>query len=1089
MLIVTLQWFYPERATKKSVGHHLFYHRVRLFVLTSAWAYLVVCALGVVHAQESFRPYVFRTLGNASPGMFMINPPSQDSGAFLDHGGQWRWRFPAERLTNFQQHSDGSYTGFTMANTFTRWNSSMVEQGVLAADGFDTDFHDVKVIAGGKYLVLGVEYRPMDMSKVVTGGQTDAVIMGLVVQERTFDGQTTWTWKSLDHIPVTDATSDINLRQSVIDYIHANSLWQDTDGNILISCRHLDEVIKVNRSTGAVMWRWGGSGSKGNQFTWLNDTKDGFTGFSHQHTVQRLADGTILMFDNGNLRPGAISRAVKYRINEVTKTAERIWEYDRFASVVSQSMGSAEELPNGNILVGWGNNSSGLVLTEVTPSGDVVAEVVAEPGYPSSSYRVSKTQFSMVGAQRSITTSGTFAFDRNGESVGATLTIQTPVTATVTIERHRNLSALTATPNPEPCRYLPIRWTVRAQTSGQITGALTFSLADATWLSDVTAIVMYNRAVEGNGLWAKVQGTYNEATKTFSTNAFAVGEYMVASEVCLTPTLREPFPGKQRVPLTARLEWTAAQNDRGYEVVVATAPTFVAGSVVFRDTVTTLVATTSKLGSLSTYHWRVRALRNAGPGDWSVTGWFTTTIDIPTMVQPLIRKSDTVAFIPSSGFVWTSVAFASRYQIRVFRATDTTTALLDRTVTSTSDVVSQLEPNTWYFWQVRSVADSITSQWSPLSLFITAPSVPVLLAPRDSSQGLPREGLPVAWRSVVGARGYDVRVSVGSTSEVVFNRKITDTVATMPLLLFDTTYVWAIRAVGAYGPGLWSREHTFRTIARDVFPPAVLVSPLPLDVVDKSEVLLQWHHPKAAGFVVNVFESEVAESPIWTTSTVEKSATIPSGFLVNDVPYYWSVTSTNATGEVSETERWSFTVSVPPVVVIGLNAVFPRDGAVDVPIEGELVWAADSRSSSYRVQMFDQTGLAVLSMTVGDTTLGYTGLRRGGRYTWRVIGIRGDEPIDTSDVASFTTVLPVTSVDETIDETSGVLLWSGSSFQIAAPVSGHRTVTVSNIAGTIMGQFATNQWIDAQGFPLGAYAIVWGEHLMQRTIIYWGGSR
>jgi hypothetical protein len=1048
----------------------------------------IVSAITLGVAQDAFRPYTFRTLGNAAPGMYMVTPPSIDSGAFLDHGGQWRFRFPAKRLTNFQQHGDGSYTGFTMGNTFTRWNSNMEVVGQLSADGFDTDFHDVKVIPGGKYLVLGTEYRTVDMSALVAGGLPNAVIMGMVLQERTFDGQTTWTWKSLDHIPVTDATSDINLRQSVIDYIHPNSIWLDTDGNILVSCRHLDEVIKVSRSTGAVMWRWGGSGSKGNEFTWLNDTKDGFTGFSHQHTVQRLADGTILMFDNGNLRPGGASRAVKYRINEVTKTAERVWEYDRFGSVVSQSMGSAEELSNGNVVIGWGNNTSGLVLTEVTPSGDVVAEIVADPGYPSSSYRVSKTQFAMVGAQRNVTSTGVYAFDHNGESVGATLTVLTPSTANVTIERHRNQSALTATPVPAPCRYLPIRWTVRAQTNGPINGTLSFSFENATWLSEVTAIVMYNRAIEGVGQWAKVQGTYNEATKTFTTNAFAVGEYMVGSEVCLTPTLREPLPGQQRVPLSARLEWTAAQNELGYEVVVATAASFAPATIAFRDTVDSLVAVTTKLASLTTYFWRVRSLRTSGPGQWSETGWFKTTIDIPTMVRPVITGRDTVAYIPTSGFAWTSVPFAKQYQIRVYELSDGAKPVIDRTVSATSDVLLNLAPNTWYEWEVRSVTDSIASQWSQRALFITAPDVPMPLTPRDSAEGLSREGLPVAWRSVHGATGYDIRVTVGATTDVVFNRVVKDTMVTMPLLVFDTTYVWAVRAVGAYGPGAWSREQRFRTIARDVFPPAVLLSPLPLDILGRNEVELRWYHPRAESFVVNVYESRDAEGPIWTMTTKATSAVIPSGFLQSDVEYYWDVTSLSATGEVSVTERWMFSVSVPPVVVIGLRAVFPGDGAENVPIEGDLVWSADSRMSSYRVQMFDQSGSPVLSMTVMDTVLGYTGLRRGGRYTWRVIGMRGDEAIDTGAVASFTTVLPVTSVVDGTNEAPTVER-SGSAVRLIGADTNVGVVHLYNLQGVLFGRYNVGEWVPLHGLPAGVYVLHTSQAPSSHVLIHWMGGQ
>ena len=45
------------------------------------------------------------------------------------------------------------------------------------------------------------------------------------------------------------------------DYLHLNSVEVDTDGNLLISARNTWTVYKVDRSTGAVLWRLGGKRS------------------------------------------------------------------------------------------------------------------------------------------------------------------------------------------------------------------------------------------------------------------------------------------------------------------------------------------------------------------------------------------------------------------------------------------------------------------------------------------------------------------------------------------------------------------------------------------------------------------------------------------------------------------------------------------------------------------------------------------------------------------------------------------------------------------------------------------------------------
>ena len=69
-----------------------------------------------------------------------------------------------------------------------------------------------------------------------------------------------------------------------IDPVHINSVAIDSDTSILISSRHMDEITKIDRRTGDIIWRLGG---KKNDFTFINDT----IGFSHQHSVSRLKNG------------------------------------------------------------------------------------------------------------------------------------------------------------------------------------------------------------------------------------------------------------------------------------------------------------------------------------------------------------------------------------------------------------------------------------------------------------------------------------------------------------------------------------------------------------------------------------------------------------------------------------------------------------------------------------------------------------------------------------------------------------------------------------------------------------------------------
>jgi hypothetical protein len=265
--------------------------------------------------------------------------------------------------TDFKPEPNGNYTYYDVASlSFCEIDPTVsnVQNTYVCADGYETDPHDIQFLPNGHVLLMGQDYQIVDMSGVVAGGSTTAEVVGAIVQELDRAGNAVFEWRSWDHFNITDATHE-DLTQPVIDYVHANSLQLDADGNILLSSRHMDEVTKIDRSTGDILWRLGG---KHNQFAFLNDT----IGFSHQHDIRRIANGNVTLFDNGNFHSPQISRACEYRLDEVNKTATLVWQYQDPLNTYSNSMGSVQRLDNGNTLIGWGATSSPAV-TEVTPSG------------------------------------------------------------------------------------------------------------------------------------------------------------------------------------------------------------------------------------------------------------------------------------------------------------------------------------------------------------------------------------------------------------------------------------------------------------------------------------------------------------------------------------------------------------------------------------------------------------------------------------------------------------------------------------------------------------------------------------------------
>lgn len=219
-----------------------------------------------------------------------------------------------------------------------------------------TDLHDLQILDNGAALLLVYREFEHDMSLIVPGGSPTATVISCVVQEINPDKSLAWEWDSFNYLPITQTNR--SMTANLIDYAHCNAVEQDDDGNILVSHRHLDEVTKINRQTGAVIWRLGG---QGNEFTFVNDE-----GFSLQHDIRRLDDGHITLFDNGQSARG-YSRAVEYEIDEAAKVITRTWEYH---GPFANCCGSVQRLPGGNTFISWGNGHP--TIYEVTPEGEIV---------------------------------------------------------------------------------------------------------------------------------------------------------------------------------------------------------------------------------------------------------------------------------------------------------------------------------------------------------------------------------------------------------------------------------------------------------------------------------------------------------------------------------------------------------------------------------------------------------------------------------------------------------------------------------------------------------------------------------------------
>ncbi|HMQ78101.1 MAG TPA: aryl-sulfate sulfotransferase [Ignavibacteria bacterium] len=237
-------------------------------------------------------------------------------------------------------------------------------------NGYSTDIHELVLLSNSHALLMSYDAQLVDMSAIVTGGNPNARVIGLIIQEIDENKNVVFQWRSWDHIPITDARHQ-DLTSAAIDYVHGNAIEHDNDGNILISSRHLDEITKISRTTGDIIWRLGGTQ---NQFSFPNDPGK----FNYQHGIRRLTNGNIILFDNGNFHTPPHSRAVEYSLDETNKIATMVWQYRNNPDIFGFAMGFAQRLSNGNTFISWGSTNPS--ATEVTPDGNIVQEISLPAG-------------------------------------------------------------------------------------------------------------------------------------------------------------------------------------------------------------------------------------------------------------------------------------------------------------------------------------------------------------------------------------------------------------------------------------------------------------------------------------------------------------------------------------------------------------------------------------------------------------------------------------------------------------------------------------------------------------------------------------
>jgi hypothetical protein len=282
-----------------------------------------------------------------------------------------------------------------------------------AADlGLPALYHDLVALPGGAFAVFSFELRQIDGYPAserdpAGGGQATVVSTTVVELDETGVRSTIALGDLLD--PLRVGYDGVNGQywdawlpevRDPKDWGHGNGLAYDSVGDrLIVSLRNQDVVTSVSRATGQLDWIIAPDANWRPPWDALVlDWSAGEPAY-HQHGPNFTAQGTLLLFDNGNGRasPGErpvpdgqnASRALELALDVGAGTVTPLWEYGpgRSDRPFCNSHGGAEALDQtGHVLVTFGHidnaapGAPSARIVEVDRSGHVSFELGVGPG-------------------------------------------------------------------------------------------------------------------------------------------------------------------------------------------------------------------------------------------------------------------------------------------------------------------------------------------------------------------------------------------------------------------------------------------------------------------------------------------------------------------------------------------------------------------------------------------------------------------------------------------------------------------------------------------------------------------------------------
>ena len=386
-----------------------------------------------VQRGTTVKRYLFRCLPFDFPKLTVANPGESPAGWILstlalapwgaytvifdERGAPVWYKRSTEALINLQTLGGGQLAASpqplaqffgTPDDNLEHWAFGLdgVVTDTLGTDdqvGSPVDHHEFIDGPGDGWTIISYPYRTsVDTTGMLAvpgpfgspeGRPDDRVVDGEIVEIEA--GTRIWSWNSKDHFSPVETTYPQRFNRypeigepGEVDLIHINSTQRLSDGDYVVSGRHLDAVFRVDRDTGDVDWILGSLPSDPAAPGYvanlggaprLEILDDPWGGPRRQHDARYdEATNVLTVYDNRTGMLGQSARVVAYLIDETAMTATMIREIKQPAGQISGALGSARFATDGSVFINWGQLQP--MFTELDAAGNTLLSVSSNVG-------------------------------------------------------------------------------------------------------------------------------------------------------------------------------------------------------------------------------------------------------------------------------------------------------------------------------------------------------------------------------------------------------------------------------------------------------------------------------------------------------------------------------------------------------------------------------------------------------------------------------------------------------------------------------------------------------------------------------------